>query len=281
MPNQQQQQHQDTRSHVVAELYETEKSYVESLEILVNRYMKPLKSSTEHLIDGCLVDEIFYQIPEMLKLHEVFLQLLTERLTDWESSQKIGDIFINALTKQRTSEIYTAFINNWCRAREVIRITCHNKSTFAKFLEVASREHKGKLTLDALLIMPVQRVPRYELLIKELIKHTDRNHADYEMLLAAQKEIHELAVKINAVEEENSVQERLVARLREIENLIEGSSDLMHPERSFIRYDFVTIPGGLGTKKERCLFLFSDLLLICSIKRKSGVSRKSSAASSA
>lgn len=29
-----------------------------------------------------------------------------------------------------------------------------------------SREHKGKLTLDALLIMPVQRIPRYELLIK-------------------------------------------------------------------------------------------------------------------
>ena len=29
-----------------------------------------------------------------------------------------------------------------------------------------SREHKNKLTLDALLIMPVQRIPRYELLIK-------------------------------------------------------------------------------------------------------------------
>lgn len=29
-----------------------------------------------------------------------------------------------------------------------------------------SREHRNKLTLDALLIMPVQRIPRYELLIK-------------------------------------------------------------------------------------------------------------------
>lgn len=29
-----------------------------------------------------------------------------------------------------------------------------------------AREHKGKLTLDSLLIMPVQRIPRYELLIQ-------------------------------------------------------------------------------------------------------------------
>ena len=29
-----------------------------------------------------------------------------------------------------------------------------------------AREHKGKLALDSLLIMPVQRIPRYELLIK-------------------------------------------------------------------------------------------------------------------
>ena len=29
-----------------------------------------------------------------------------------------------------------------------------------------TREHRGKLNLDALLIMPVQRIPRYELLVK-------------------------------------------------------------------------------------------------------------------
>lgn len=29
-----------------------------------------------------------------------------------------------------------------------------------------AREHKGKLALDSLLIMPVQRIPRYELLIQ-------------------------------------------------------------------------------------------------------------------
>lgn len=33
-------------------------------------------------------------------------------------------------------------------------------------LQNTAREHKGKLALDSLLIMPVQRIPRYELLIQ-------------------------------------------------------------------------------------------------------------------
>lgn len=37
---------------------------------------------------------------------------------------------------------------------------------FDLFLKSTAREHKGKLALDSLLIMPVQRIPRYELLIQ-------------------------------------------------------------------------------------------------------------------
>ena len=33
-------------------------------------------------------------------------------------------------------------------------------------------------SLQSLLIMPVQRVPRYELLLRELIKQTDDDHVD-------------------------------------------------------------------------------------------------------
>ncbi|RWS17899.1 rho guanine nucleotide exchange factor 17-like protein, partial [Dinothrombium tinctorium] len=142
-----------------------------------------------------------------------------------------------------------------------------------------SREQKSKLTLDAILIMPVQRIPRYELLIKELLKHTPTEHPDHEFLLKAQKEVHELALKINRMEKEAFLHEQMQQRVKEIEHLIEGVMDLSHPDRTFIRYDFVSIPGGLGTKKERCLFLFSDILLITSIKKKSGTARKSSTAS--
>ncbi|GFU48949.1 rho guanine nucleotide exchange factor 17 [Nephila pilipes] len=181
-------------------------------------------------------------------------------------------------TQAQVVETYIEFINNWKAARDAIKATSAAKPAFAKFLEHTSREHKGKLSLDALLIMPVQRIPRYELLIKELLKHTPMDHPDYKLLLQAQEEVHDLAVKINKVEREALQQEHRLQKLREVEKLIEGIVDLTKGNRSFIRYDFVPIPGGLGMKKERCLFLFSDMLLITSIKRKGGAMRKTSIA---
>ncbi|CAN8006826.1 unnamed protein product, partial [Ixodes hexagonus] len=271
----------DTRTHVVGELYDTEKSYVESLQILVNKYMRPLKSpDSAGTVEGTLVDEIFYQIPEILSHHESFLDVLQQRLACWDARQKVGDIFVEAFTKQPVIDTYTAFINNWKSAKEAIKMASQAKPSFAKFLEHTSREHKGKLALDALLIMPVQRIPRYELLIKELIKHTQHDHPDHQLLVVAQKEVHELALKINRMEREAFQHEQMQQRVRDVEQLIEGVMDLVQPDRTFIRYDFVTIPGGLGTKKDRCLFLFSDLLLITSIKRKSGTMRKTSPSSS-
>ncbi|XP_076348285.1 rho guanine nucleotide exchange factor 17-like [Tachypleus tridentatus] len=268
----------DTRTHVVGELFDTEKSYVDSLQILVNKYMKPLKSS-EYMgvIEPSLVNDIFLQIPEILAHHESFLEKLRQRLTNWDTKQKVGDVFVEAFTKEHVIDTYTTFINNWKFAKDVLKLTTQTKPAFQKFLEHTSREHKGKLTLDALLIMPVQRIPRYELLIK--VSHTPVDHPDHQSLVLAQKEVHELAVKINKMERQAFQYEQLQQRVRDIENVIEGAVDLVQPDRTFIRYDDVMVSGGIGSKKERSIFLFSDLLLITSVKRKSGTTRKTSSAS--
>jgi septation ring formation regulator EzrA len=48
----------------------------------------------------------------------------------------------------------------------------------------------------------VQRIPRYELYIKDFLKCTNLNHPDYQLLLKAQLEIHSLAEQIDKVQEE-------------------------------------------------------------------------------
>ncbi|GLG97565.1 JNK-interacting protein 3 [Gryllus bimaculatus] len=232
------------------------------------KYLKPLKSpENAGLVDAALVDEIFYQVPAILSHHEVFLEQLRKRLDTWDVRQTVGDVFLDAFTKQTVIETYTSFINNWKTAKEVVKNACQAKPAFAKFLEAMAREHKGKLALDCLLIMPVQRIPRYELLIQTLLKHTDTSHPDYQLLLEAQREVHDLALKINCTERET---------LKELEALIEGLINLVTPERCFLRHDLVTMASGQGTRKERALFLFSDLLVITSIKRRTGTIRKPS-----
>lgn len=64
--------------------------------------MKPLKAQdcNRTMIDSNLVDEIFYTIPEILKHHETFLNALQDRLSsDWDTSQVIGNVFIEAVSK--------------------------------------------------------------------------------------------------------------------------------------------------------------------------------------
>ncbi|GLV39352.1 uncharacterized protein CBL_13229 [Carabus blaptoides fortunei] len=264
----------DTRTHIVVELYETERSYVESLQILVMKYLEPLKSAeNSFLLDAALVDEIFYQVPALLSYHQEFLEELRKRLEHWDVKQKIGDVFLD-FTKPSVVETYTAFINNWKRAKEVIKSTSQAKPAFARFLEAMAREHKGKLALDSLLIKPIQKFPKYELLIQRLIKHTDTSHPDYTLLLEAQKEIHENLIKINCTERETVEYEQQQQNLKELESIVEGLVNLVSADRTYLRHDLVTMTSGQGTRKERALFLFSDLLIITSIKRRSGTIRK-------
>ncbi|KAF4523303.1 hypothetical protein B566_EDAN009426, partial [Ephemera danica] len=272
-----QERNKDTRTHVVVELYETEKSYVEALQTLVTKYLNPLKGSDNSgLVEATVVDEIFFQVPSILLHHEGFLDDLNKRLDAWDLRQKIGDIFLDVFTRQSVIDCYTAFINNWQQAKTAIRNTCQSKPAFARFLEATSREHKGKLALDSLLIMPVQRIPRYELLIQTLLKHTASTHPDYPFLVSAQRAIHALAVTINCREKESCEAEQQMQQLRELELLLDGAGRLASPHRTFLRHDAVTATVG-GSSKERMLFLFSDMLLIASVKRRSGTIRKPSA----
>lgn len=108
------------------------------------------------------------------------------------------------------------------------------------------------------------------MLLQRLIKHTDESHPDHSLLLAAQRQVHEQLLKINCTEKEALELEQL----REIEGLIDGLIDLAAPERQYLRHDSVTMSHGGGPRKDRALFLFSDLLLITGIKRRSGTIRR-------
>ena len=60
----------------------------------------------------------------------------------------------------------------------------------------------GKLSLDDLLIKPVQRIPRYLLFIKDLLKHTSTSHPDHAPLQQALGELTGLAERVNESERE-------------------------------------------------------------------------------
>ena len=134
---------------------------MESLQTVVLKYLNQLKSpENAGIIDSTTVDEIFYMVPAILSIHERFLEELRRRLDSWDPLQKVGDAFVDVFSRPVILDTYTQFVNNWNRAKDAIRTMRQTRPAFARFLEAMAREHKGKLSLDNLLIKPVQKFPK-------------------------------------------------------------------------------------------------------------------------
>ncbi|XP_009574541.1 PREDICTED: rho guanine nucleotide exchange factor 17, partial [Fulmarus glacialis] len=293
--------------------------------------MKPLKQPENSLLcDPSLVDEIFDQIPELLEHHEQFLEQIHDCVQNWHEKQKVGDLlvqsfskdvlvniysayidnFLNAKDAVRIAKearpafmkflefskdvlvnIYSAYIDNFLNAKDAVRIAKEARPAFMKFLEQSMRENKEKQALSDLMIKPVQRIPRYELLVKvgaggrrasvpcrerDLLKHTPEDHPDHPFLIDAQRNIKQVAERINKGMKSAEEVERNARIVQEIESHIEGMEDLQAPLRRFLRQEMVVEVKAVGGKKDRSFFLFTDLLVCTTLKRKSGSLRRSS-----
>ena len=108
------------------------------------------------------------------------------------------------------------------------------------------------------------------------MKYTTPEHPDYDSLERAMQEIKTLADRMNKGEVEADQAEKDIEKLRDIEHTIEGISDLVTNTRKFIRQDLVAENKGSITKKDRCLFLFSNLLVCTTVRRKNNVLRRNS-----
>ncbi|KAM6946001.1 rho guanine nucleotide exchange factor 17 [Aplochiton taeniatus] len=268
----------DMRRHVMMTLLDTEQSYVESLRTLIQGYMRPLKQADSggSLVDPYLVDEMFYQIPEILEHHEHFLEQVSGCVSQWHDRQTVGHLLIQSFSKEILANIYSAYIDNFLNAKDAVRIAKEAKPAFHKFLEQSMRENKEKQALGDLMIKPVQRIPRYELLVKDLLKHTPEDHPDHSFLLDAQRDIKRLAERINKGRRSAEEVEKETRVMQEIEAHIEGVEHILNPQRKFLRQEMVMEAKSVGGKKDRSLFLFSDLLICTTLKRKSGSLRRSS-----
>lgn len=106
--------------------------------------------------------------------------------------------------------------------------------------------------------------------MSRLIKHTNIDHPDQIPLQQALKLVHEILLHLNCKEREALENDQRETVLREMEAVIEGSSELVTTDRQFLQFELVSIAinGQSKDRKERGLFLFNDMIIIASVKRR-------------
>jgi hypothetical protein len=116
---------------------------------------------------------------------------------------------------------------------------------FADFVEAAERKPDMQmLDLTSLLISPIQRIPRYRLLLQSLVAETWPEHPDAENLNKALRKMDEITQYVNNKRKEAESSRKLV----ELQNELTGSPDSIIVEsRKFVTVRLVDATGHHGT----------------------------------
>ncbi|CAH8564247.1 unnamed protein product [Schistosoma haematobium] len=244
------------RRHAVKELIHVEKEYVNALTTLVNMYMIPLKQ--EKILDDQQVDTIFFKVQELLMYHMSFLNTLQM----WELTNTVGDKLLDMFSREAVAMCYCTFVDNFSNSERTLETCWNTKSSFQKFCEMKLRMNRNKLPLKALLVQPVQRIPRYELLIKRLLESTPKDYSDHALLVEAESAIHRLALRVNAVHAAGE-DENIVDGIRLIEKLLAPAT--LTPTRQYVRHDIVSVEER---KDPVCIFMFTDQIVFTVARRR-------------
>ncbi|XP_051913547.1 guanine nucleotide exchange factor DBS isoform X2 [Hippocampus zosterae] len=154
------------RRHVMNELLETERAYVEELLCVLEGYAAEMDNpSMAHLIPSMLLnkkDILFGNMSEIYEFHKrTFLKDL-EAYTN--CPELVGRCF---LERMKDLQIYEAYCQNKPRSESLWR-----QCSDCAFFQECQKKLDHKLGLDSYLLKPVQRITKYQLLLKELLKYS-------------------------------------------------------------------------------------------------------------
>lgn len=171
------------RQHVIMEMIKTEKRYNKTLRVLISDYKEPLEAGHE-ILPKYEADLLFKQLPTLLNLSDVLLADLKKA-----KYKDIGTVFINFAPYLKS---YAPFLINYRDAMKFLQAIKEGKSRRSKWLAFLA---KKQTNFESLLIQPAQRIPRYELLLKELDKRTEDSHPEKADIQKAIAGVHESAAK--------------------------------------------------------------------------------------
>ncbi|XP_054641599.1 rho guanine nucleotide exchange factor 10-like protein isoform X2 [Dunckerocampus dactyliophorus] len=264
--------HQVVRRHILGSIIQSEHSYLESLRRILQEYHRPLLEADPRILSSRKIRLIFYRIREITQCHSMFQIALASRVAEWDSCEKIGDLFVASFSKSMVLDVYSDYVNNFTNAMALIKKACLSKPAFLEFLKKKQASSVDRITLYGLMVKPIQRFPQFILLLQDMLKNTPKGHVDRLPLQLALTELETLAEKLNE-------QKRVADQIAETQQLARSVSDRLLSKQlnleqgSLVQCETLieTVYGERGQvlkSKERKVFLFDDVLICANINVK-------------
>ncbi|XP_055928979.1 rho guanine nucleotide exchange factor 25-like isoform X4 [Argiope bruennichi] len=229
------------RRFVLQELVDTERDYVRDLGLLVEGYLNLMRNNEipvpEDLKDG--KDKIvFGNIEAIYEWHRDSFCAEIEKCL--EEPQRLGLLFRRY---ERRLSMYVVYCQNKPKSEYIV------SEYLDTFFEEARQKLGHKLQIPDLLIKPVQRIMKYQLLLKDILKYTEKAGLEEEAQNLRK------AVQIMHVVPKAANDMMNVGRLQGFDGKITAQGKLL--QQGIL---MVSDPST-GKMKERQVFLFEQIII--------------------
>jgi len=240
------------------------------------KVIKPLQE--ENILSTKEIEDTFANIPILFVEHQKMLKAMDQLYQEPNKEDHVeamSDIFLRNL---RFFPEYGVFINKFATILLAIDDFRKQRLNFDGLLKNVEEElKKEKLNLEVLLQMPLSRLSRYLSLLSAIKCHTPISHPSHSLLsvvtLGLTEVIAELKMSINVAEHER------IKKMMDVFGSIEGGEGLMKKDRKYLYEGTLELVKQSHTnstekkitkKKNRTpyFFLFNDIFLYCTIKKK-------------
>lgn len=246
---------------VTNEIMQSEQIYRDYLLACITFYHEPVKKQRDRLgVTDPMILTIFSNLPVLAQFHSLLLKDLMSNSPE-QTLLRYVDFF----------RLYVEYVSNFSFSCATLSNLMSTNKSFKAFLAAQLDKYPQRQDLNSLLIMPVQRLPRYVLLLRELRRYAPSDR--HALIDSAIDKVEAICQRINQAQSEA---ERLHS-ISQLQRKLKWPSDpniptLLAPSRKLLREDDVrlvedqyssTASLSSPTTPAR-IHLFNDAILITS-----------------
>ncbi|XP_040315782.1 pleckstrin homology domain-containing family G member 5 isoform X3 [Herpailurus yagouaroundi] len=284
------------QQEAVWELLHTEASYIKKLRVITNLFLCCLLNLQESgLLCEVEAERLFSNIPEIVRLHRglwgsVMVPVL-EKARRTRAPLQPGDFLRGFKMFGSLFKPYIRYCMEEEGCMEYMRGLLRDNDLFRAYVTWAEKHQQcQRLKLSDMLAKPHQRLTKYPLLLKSVLRKTDEPRAK-EAVVTMIDSVERFIHHVNACMRQRQERQRLAAVVSRIDayEVVEGSNDEVDKLlKEFLHLDLTApIPGaspeetrqlllegslrmkeGKDSKMDVYCFLFTDLLLVTKAVKK-------------
>eukprot|EP01125_Pyxidicula_operculata_P009090 TRINITY_DN3008_c0_g1_i1.p1 TRINITY_DN3008_c0_g1~~TRINITY_DN3008_c0_g1_i1.p1 ORF type:complete len:435 (-),score=115.83 TRINITY_DN3008_c0_g1_i1:114-1418(-) len=157
-------------------------------------------------------------------------------------------------------KLYVDYVNNFDESIKLYKSLEDNKS-WLNFNKTALSTSGMKLDLPNILITPIQRGPRYELLLTQLLKFTPVNHKDYQSLIDAKDLVMKENKYIDEKKKEHENKLKILRIQQNVQTLPGAKLILASPNRLYVKEGTLEFSFNESVEKGP-VYVLSDMVLL-------------------